>query len=84
MTAEQVLVIFLSTFLALFLLLAVITLVLLIKLINKLRAIADSAQNVTENIGAAAEAFRNAAGPIAYGKGFVNIMNALRRGKRGK
>ena len=74
-------VIFLSTFLAIFLLLAIITLVVVIKLVNKLREIADNAQAVTANIEAAAEAFKKAATPLAYGKGLAGILNSLRRAK---
>jgi len=82
MTAEEILVIFLSTFLAIFLLLSIIALVSNIKLVKKLRQIADNAQVVSESVAGAAQAFRNAATPVAYGKAFANLMNMFNRNKR--
>lgn len=83
-TAEQILVVILSSFLALFILLGIILIVKLIHLTDKLKEIADTAHEVANNVEAASEMLKKTAGPLALGKFFVNIADTVMKHKRGK
>ena len=82
-SAEQTLVIILSSFLAIFLILAITVAILAIKLLNKLRGIADNAESITANIEAASDSFRSAAGPLAFSK-IIGSIYGMYRGVKGK
>jgi hypothetical protein len=82
-TAEQTLVIILSSFLGLFLLLGIIIAILMIKLLNKVRGVVDSAQTVSANLEAATDSFRSAAGPMAFSR-IVGTLYGAYRGVKGK
>lgn len=82
--AAEVLVIILAVVLTVFLVLGIILTVILIKLSKSLQRIAEKADGVVGNVEAAAAAFRNVAGPLAAGKFFVNIAEAVFKKKGGK
>lgn len=54
-TAEQILVIFLSTALAIFLVLAIVAAVQVVRLLKKLETLAEAAESVSDNIRQAVE-----------------------------
>lgn len=83
-SAEQILVIILSSVLAVFLVLGIILVVKLIQLANKMQEIADTAREVAGNVEAAADMLRKTAGPLALGKFFVNIAETVMKHKKGK
>lgn len=82
--AEQILVIFLSTFLAIFLILAIITLSLTIKLLKQLRQITEHAEHIAERAEAVTEMVGKAAGPMAIGKLLMGIVESVRSQTKGK
>lgn len=81
--AETYLVIILSVTLTIFLIVGIILLTGLIKLTNKLREVADTAQQVAENVESASEMFKKTAGPLAAGKFLVNIADTVFSRKKG-
>jgi uncharacterized protein YoxC len=81
--AETILVIILSTTLAIFLVLGIILISALIKLTSKMREIANTAQQVADNVESASEVLKNTAGPLAAGKILVNIADAVFKKRRG-
>jgi hypothetical protein len=63
-TAEQFLVILLSSALAVFLIIGIIVLVRMLTLLKTLQFIADKAEHVVESAEAAADVIKNASGPF--------------------
>lgn len=90
-TAEQILVIILSSFLTVFLILAIIVLVGVIKLTKKMNAVADTAQEViskahdiADKVEDVSDIFKKTAGPLALGRYFMNIAEKVSKHKQGK
>lgn len=63
-TAEQILVIFLSTALAIFLVLAIAIAVMVMRLVANLRMIAQKAESIVDSAESVAEMFKKASGPL--------------------
>jgi hypothetical protein len=82
-TAQQILVIFLSTALAIFLVLAIVIAVMAIKLLGTLRMIADKAEHLVESAEAVGNVFKKAANPMGVFRFLHGIMDTM-RDKQGK
>lgn len=63
-TAEQILVIFLSTALAIFLVLAITIAIMVVRLVANLRMIAQKAESIVDSAESVAEMFKKASGPL--------------------
>lgn len=90
-TAEQILVIILSSVLAIFLILAIVLVVSLMKLTKKMNAIADTAQeivikahDIADKVEDVSDMFKKTAGPIALGRYFINIAEMVTKHNKGK
>jgi hypothetical protein len=77
-TSEDVLVIILSVFLAIFLLLGIVALVKAIQLLNKLKHIAQTAEQIADKAEAASEFFQKAASRVAISKFVSNIIHSVK------
>jgi F0F1-type ATP synthase membrane subunit b/b' len=75
MDAFEILVVILSVTLAIFLVLAIIATVFLIKILSKVNHITEQAESVANNIEAASEKFKQAAGPAALASVFAKLFN---------
>jgi hypothetical protein len=84
MSAEEILVIILSSFLALFLLLGIVAAVMIIKLIKTVQSIANKTEEAAGNVVAASETLRGAAGPMAMLRMFANVTNMFTKHSKGK
>ena len=78
-TAYQVLVIILSITLAIFLVLAIIATSLTIRLLRKANNVADSAENVVNQIESFSTSLKQAAGPAAALRVIVGAAQGLKR-----
>ena len=76
--AEQILLIILSTFLAIFLLLGIVILVMTIKLMKQIRHITEKAENIADRAEAMSEFVGKTAGPVAFGKILLGIIESVR------
>jgi len=83
-TTEQALLIILSIFLAIFLLLSIIALSYIIKIVKIMKEIMVKARDVADNVEAASETLKKAAGPMAFGKMFMNMADSVMKYKKGK
>lgn len=83
-TAEQILVIIISSLLGLTLIIGIIVLIMVIKLIKAIRRIADKGEQVIENAEHAAEVFTKAAGPMTLLRSVTNIIDAVNKHKKEK
>jgi hypothetical protein len=83
-TAEQILVIIVSSLLSLTLLLGIVVLVYVVKLVKNIRRITEKAEQVIEDAESAANMFKNAAGPLTILKTIGNIVETVSKHKRGK
>ncbi len=88
-TAEQILVVILSSFLALFLLLGIVLIVGLLKFTKKMNAIADSAQEIVSKaqdiagkVEDVSDLFRRTAGPVALGRHLMNVYEMVTKHKK--
>ncbi len=77
--AEQILVVFLSTALAVFLFLAIIATIKIIKILNHLKSISAKAEKIANTAETVGEFIKYTAGPVAIGKFFSNINEAVHR-----
>lgn len=83
-TAESILVIILASFLAIFLFVGIVLVVKITKLVEAMKEIAEKARDVVDNVESASEMLRKSAGPLALGRLFVNLADAIRKHKKGK
>jgi len=83
-TAEQILVIMLSAFLALFIGMSIALVASLLKLSKKMNEIADKAHEIVDKVENVSDMFKKTAGPLAFGKFFVNMAEAVAKHKREK
>ena len=81
--ATELLVVILSIFLAVFLVLGIILTVILIRLTRTVKNIADKAEGAVNNVQAAANIFKNAAGPMAVGRVIKTVADIFKK-RRGK
>lgn len=88
-TAEQILVVVLSSFLALFLFLGIVLVVGLLKFTKKMNAIADSAQeivskaqDIADKVENVSDMFKRTAGPVALGRHLMNIYEMVTNHKK--
>ena len=88
-TAEQILVVILSSFLALFLFLGIVLVVALLKFTKKMNAIADSAheivskaQDIADKVENVSDMFKRTAGPVALGRHLMNIYEMVTNHKK--
>ncbi len=75
--AEQVLVVILSSALAIFLLLAIFATIKTIQILNHLKTISEKAEKIANTAESVGEFFKYTAGPVAIGKFFSNISDAV-------
>lgn len=75
--AQQILVIFLSSFLAIFLLLGIIALVLVIKVIRSVKRITLKAEHLADKAEEISEFVAHASGPIALGRALATISDTF-------
>ncbi|MDB5182854.1 MAG: hypothetical protein JWO47_638 [Candidatus Saccharibacteria bacterium] len=90
-TAEQILVIVLAAFLALFIGLSIALVVTLMKLVKKMHMVADDAQEIVGKareiagkVDSVSDMFKKTAGPLAFGKFFINMAETVAKHKREK
>ena len=83
-TAEQVLVIIVSSLLSLTLIFGIVLLIVLIKLAKNVRRVTEKAEQLVEDAESAASMFKNAAGPLTVLKTIGNIVEVVSKHKRGK
>jgi sensor domain CHASE-containing protein len=83
-TTEQILLVILSTFLAVFLLLSILLVASLIKLSKKMQEVADKAHEAVGRVEDVSDMFKKTVGPLALGKFFVNVAEAVAKHKKGK
>ena len=86
--AEQILVIMLSTALAIFLILAIVATIKIIQILNHLKTISEKAEKIANTAETVGEFFKYTAGPVAIGKLFSNVSDAVhkhnKKSKEGK
>lgn len=80
-TAQEVLVIILSTALAIFLVMAIVVAAMVIRLLATLRLIADKAERLVESAEAVGNVFRTAAGPLGIFR-FLHGLTDMARSKQ--
>lgn len=83
-TTFDVLVIVLSCLLGLFLILSIIVATFVIKLVSSLKRIVAKGEQVIDSAEAAAEVFKNAAGPLGAFKTVVNLIETVANHKKRK
>lgn len=83
-TAESILVIITSSVLALFLLVAIIATIYAIKVVKQVRRVVAKAEEVVDTAEAAAEAVRQANGPLAMFKLVKNIVTLVNKYQKKK
>lgn len=76
-TAEQVLVIFLSTALGIFLVLSIIVLTYLIQIMKTVKRITVKAEELADKAGQIGDMVKQAAGPTAVGRVLVNLADSV-------
>lgn len=82
--AETILVIILSTFLAIFIAIGITVFLNINKLVKTMNEIAEKARLVVDDVETAAQMFKKASGPMAFGRTFVDIANSVMNHKKGK
>lgn len=78
-TAQQILVVILSSALALFLILGIVAVIFVIRLVQTLRMIADKAEHIVQSAEAVGDAFKRAAGPLGVFRFVRNIADMVSR-----
>jgi len=80
-TAQQILVVVLSSMLALFLILGIVAVVCIIRLVQTLRMIAGKAEHLVQSAEAVGDAFKRAAGPLGVFRFVRNIADMVSQHK---
>lgn len=83
-TAEQILVIIVSSVLAIFLIVLIAALIYIIKLVKQLRRVAERAENVAGSVESAANVFERSASPMMMLKLIGNIVDSASKFKKRK
>lgn len=81
-TAQQILVIFLSTTLAILLVLSIVIAAMIIRLLKTLRLMVDKAERLVESAEAVGAVIKNAAGPLGLFRLLHGIID-MARSKQG-
>lgn len=81
-TAQQVLVIILSSALALAIILAIVLGVMLIKLLAQIRRVVDKAEHAVQSAEAVGEVIKNIAGPATAMRAAKFVFNIISRHNR--
>jgi hypothetical protein len=76
-TAEQLLVILLSSALAVFLMLAIVATIKVIKILNHIDGIVEKAEKIAHNAEAVGNMIKKTAGPMALGRLVANMADAV-------
>lgn len=82
-TAEQILVVILSSALAVFLILAIIIAIQVIRLMKVLNKVAVKAQEVVDNAEKTAELVKSAVGQLSVMRFVQNVVNMVQKAKKG-
>lgn len=82
--ASNVLLIIVSAVLSVFLVVGIIALVKLIQLIQSLKQLTYRAEKIADSAEAVGDFFHKSAGPVALGRLFANISDAVFKNKKGK
>ncbi len=80
-TAEQILVVFLSTALAVLLVVAIVALVALIRLMKTLQIIAMKAENLVDSAEAVGDMVRQTVGHLSLARFIKSIVDLVHKGK---
>lgn len=83
-TAQQFLVIVLSTTLAIFLVLAIVAIIFIIRLLSTLRRVADRAERVAQSAEAVGDMIKNVAGPATIMRLARTVFEAVSSHKQAK
>jgi len=83
-TAQQILVVILSTALAVLLLLAVVIAILTIRLLMTLQIVADKAEKVVESAEAVGHVIKNVAGPVGVLRFARSVFEVVSKHKESK
>lgn len=78
-TAEQILVVFLSTALAIFLALAIAIAIQVIRLMKTLQSVADKAEALADSAEKTAEAVKNAVGQLSVMRFVQNVVDMVQK-----
>ena len=80
-TAEQILVVFLSTALAVLLVVSIIAVVATTKLVKAVQRVTEKAEHIVDDVEKVGETFKSAAGPLAVLRVVNNIMKVVSKHK---
>ncbi|MBC7581433.1 hypothetical protein H7097_01015 [Aeromicrobium sp.] len=83
-TAEQILVILVSSLLSITLIIGIVVLIVAYKVIKSIQRIAEKGEQVIENAEHATEVFTKAAGPMSLFRSITNVVEAVNKHKKGK
>jgi hypothetical protein len=78
-TAQQVLVIILSTVLAISLILSIVIGVMVIQLVRRIQQMVDKAERAVASVGAVSEAIKSIAGPASLLRAVKLVVNMVSR-----
>ena len=76
-TAQEILVIVLSSFLALFLLLNIVALIFIIKIVQSVKRITEKAENLADKAEEIGDFVKHASGPIVIGRALAVISDTF-------
>lgn len=83
-SAAEILVIILAVVLSIFLISGIALIIAIVRLIKTIQHIAETADSVVDKVGAATEALKKAAGPLAAGKFVMNVVDSVISKKKGR
>ena len=81
-TTDTVLLIILTSLLSIFFLLCIAALVMVLKLLSSVRQVVAKADDVVDSVEAAADAFKDVQGRMAFFKLVRNIMKLVQRSRK--
>jgi hypothetical protein len=76
---EQFIAVTLASVLALFLLFGIIVLIMVIGIINRIKRIAEKAENIADKAEAVGDFFKTASGPFLLAKFLKNMRNVVHK-----
>ncbi|MCA9329013.1 hypothetical protein KDA11_00025 [Candidatus Saccharibacteria bacterium] len=80
-TAQQVILVILSSFLAIFLLLGIVTSIVIIGIMRHIKKIINKAEHIADNAESVTNFFKQSAGPVALAKLISNLVHSYRESK---
>ncbi len=78
-TTEQWLLIILSAALAVFLILGITVLIYTVQIMQRLKRVAERAEDIADSVEETAEMFRKGSGPVSFIKVIAQIINAAKK-----